>query len=31
MANWAFTDYVIEGPEETLNRLKETISHPSVI
>jgi len=31
MANWAYTDYVIEGPEETLNRLLETISHPSVI
>ena len=28
MANWASTDYVIEGPEETLLKIKEAIQHP---
>lgn len=28
MANWASTDYVIEGPSETLLKIKEAIQHP---
>jgi hypothetical protein len=30
MANWASTDYVIEGPKETLLKIKEAIKHPVV-
>lgn len=30
MANWACTDYVIEGPKETLKRIYEAIQHPIV-
>lgn len=28
MANWATTDYVIEGPKETLDKINEAILHP---
>ena len=28
MANWASTDYVIEGPKETLLKIKKAIQHP---
>lgn len=30
MANWASTDYVIEGPKETLKKIYEAIQHPIV-
>ena len=30
MANWACTDYIIEGPEETLTKITEAIKHPVV-
>ena len=28
MANWASTDYVIEGPKETLKKIYDAIQHP---
>ena len=28
MANWAFTEYVIEGPKEILLRIENAILHP---
>ena len=28
MANWAFTDYVVEGPHETLAKIYEAIKNP---
>lgn len=28
MANWAYTNYVIEGPKETLEKVYEAILHP---
>jgi hypothetical protein len=28
MANWAFTDYVIEGSKESLSKIYEAIKHP---
>lgn len=31
MANWAYTQYVIEGPKETLTKIKKAIKKPSVI
>ena len=30
MANWASTDYTIEGPKETLLKIKEAIQHPVI-
>lgn len=27
MANWAFTDYVIEGPKETLDKIFDALEH----
>ena len=30
MANWAITDYVIEGPKDTLKKIEEAIKHPKV-
>jgi hypothetical protein len=30
MANWASTDYVIEGPRETLKKIYDAIQHPVV-
>lgn len=30
MANWAYTNYVIEGPKETLNKIHEALMHPSL-
>lgn len=30
MANWAYTDYVIEGPKETLEKMHEAILHHEV-
>lgn len=29
MANWAFTEYVIEGPRETLERIENAILNPN--
>ena len=28
MANWAFTDYVVEGPHETITKIYEAIKNP---
>ena len=28
MANWAFTDYVIEGPHESIAKIYEAIKNP---
>ena len=30
MANWACTDYIIEGPDEILLKITEAIKHPVV-
>lgn len=27
MANWAFTEYAIEGPKETLQKIEQAILH----
>lgn len=31
MANWAYTQYIIEGPKETIEKIKNAIENPSVI
>ena len=30
MANWAWTQYVVEGPKKTLNKIEKALKHPDV-